>query len=341
MPIPSVSVIMPAYNAEPYLRAAIESVLAQSLKDWELIICNDGSTDGTAAICEWYAAKESRIRLLSLGWNQGSSAARNRAVGESRGRYIAMMDADDECHPDRLAIQLEWARRHPNQVIMAGFSHNGVKSRGCDLYLPSELANAGLWAAVTICGSTMFLPRSIFEEIGGFDVAIPDSEDIDFVLRAGLAGYSFLTVPQELYYYRLHETSLTGRDRVGAYRRINAYETRMWHIHHETRTSRYRLFQRAMRGLAPEQWRGRADHCLRRKAAAVAQQLALRLHSLGDWDLGYRLLSAAARVCWWRGDAWLNRLILPLGLGLHITSFGDRRLPRLAILRKGEIVGIL
>lgn len=92
--MPTISIIIPVYNTERYLRQCIESVIAQTFKDWEMILVNDGSKDGSLAICQEYASKDSRIKVIDKP-NGGPSSARNRGLDEAQGEYIYFMDADD------------------------------------------------------------------------------------------------------------------------------------------------------------------------------------------------------------------------------------------------------
>ncbi|WP_264214794.1 glycosyltransferase family 2 protein [Leisingera thetidis] len=105
---PLVSVVMPAYNAAAVLGRAVASVRAQTLADWELLIADDGSRDGTGALARAEAAREPRIRVLALPENRGAAAARNLALAAARGRYIAFLDADDTWLPQKLARQVGW-----------------------------------------------------------------------------------------------------------------------------------------------------------------------------------------------------------------------------------------
>lgn len=105
-----VSVITSVYNSGKYISKAIESVLAQTYKNWELLITDDGSTDNTVVIVESYAAKDSRIRLLRLDDNSGPGAARNNSLKNAQGRYVAFLDSDDYWLPDKLERQLELMR---------------------------------------------------------------------------------------------------------------------------------------------------------------------------------------------------------------------------------------
>ena len=102
-----VSVIMPCHNGALYIKNAIDSVLAQSYKDWELLVVDDASTDGSKALIESYCQKDSRIKLLSTEHSTGLPAtARNLGIEEARGRYIAFLDCDDQWLPDKLEHQI-------------------------------------------------------------------------------------------------------------------------------------------------------------------------------------------------------------------------------------------
>lgn len=102
----TVSVIMPAYNSEPFVAASIESVLAQTYSDLELLIVDDVSSDKTASVVESYMRKDPRIRFFRQPQNAGAAEARNRAIGEARGRYIAFLDSDDLWLPEKLHRQI-------------------------------------------------------------------------------------------------------------------------------------------------------------------------------------------------------------------------------------------
>lgn len=114
-PVPSVSVVMPAYNAAKYLREAIDSILAQTYTDFEFIIINDGSTDDTRAIIQSY--DDPRIVYLENETNSGICVTLNKGLDAARGRYIARMDADDISLPERLAIQVQYMDAHPDIAV--------------------------------------------------------------------------------------------------------------------------------------------------------------------------------------------------------------------------------
>lgn len=101
------SVVMPAYNSEKYIAEAIESVIKQTYKNWELIVVNDASTDDTEKIIKSYQERDKRIKLISLSENQGVASARNTAIQNAKGRYIAFLDADDYWEKEKLQKQIQ------------------------------------------------------------------------------------------------------------------------------------------------------------------------------------------------------------------------------------------
>src|SRR5690625_120229 len=103
---PLVSIITPAYNAARFIGETIESVLAQTYENWEMIIVDDCSTDDTREIVQSYQEKDSRIKLFTLDKNSGSGVARNKAMDEAKGRFIAFLDSDDLWYPEKLRRQI-------------------------------------------------------------------------------------------------------------------------------------------------------------------------------------------------------------------------------------------
>lgn len=109
---PMISIITPAFNAADSIADSIESVREQSFHDWELIVVDDGSADDTATLAEEFAKKDARIRVLRNPVNAGRIAARNRAVAEARGRFIAFLDSDDIWEPEKLRKQIDFMHEH-------------------------------------------------------------------------------------------------------------------------------------------------------------------------------------------------------------------------------------
>lgn len=117
----TVSVIMPSYNAEKFIKESIESVLQQSYVDWELIIVDDQSTDNTVKIIDIYKQRDERIKYIVLEQNSGPAVARNRAIEEAQGRYIAFLDADDLWMPQKLEKQIAFMQRENIALSYTGY----------------------------------------------------------------------------------------------------------------------------------------------------------------------------------------------------------------------------
>ena len=117
--MPRVTVVMPAFNVAPYLREAVDSVLAQTCGDWELLIVNDGSTDETPAIAHDYARRDPRIRVIDQQ-NCGLACARNTALRAGQGEFFALLDSDDLWEPGFLQSQLEVFAQHPETGLVSG-----------------------------------------------------------------------------------------------------------------------------------------------------------------------------------------------------------------------------
>jgi glycosyltransferase involved in cell wall biosynthesis len=128
--MPLVSIITPVYNAARWLPETLATVRAQTLTDWEHILVDDCSTDGSAAIIEAAEADDARFRLLRAPRNAGPSAARNQALDAARGRFIAFLDADDVWNAEKLARSVDWMTRHGYGFIYHDYrhmSHDGAK----------------------------------------------------------------------------------------------------------------------------------------------------------------------------------------------------------------------
>lgn len=135
--MPAISVIVPVYQAEKLLPQCVESVLAQTFSDWELLLIDDGSRDGSPALCDGYAARDARVRAFHKP-NGGVSDARNLGLAQAAGRYIAFLDADDAFEP--AALETLWALREQTGADSAGCAHLNVSPEGgerAELLLPA------------------------------------------------------------------------------------------------------------------------------------------------------------------------------------------------------------
>lgn len=206
------SVAMPVHNAMPYLDEAVASILGQTHNDFEFVIGDDGSSDGSSERLAHWAARDNRIRLLRREGRSGPAQSANWVVRAARGGLIARMDADDVSHPTRIAAQLRVLRERPDAVMAAclslGIDRDGRMVKGRERYL---LAGSGLGAPFNH-GSIMFR-RSAFDRVGGYRSECQYWEDLDFFARMAGAG-AILVLPEALYSYRFAETStrLTSAD---------------------------------------------------------------------------------------------------------------------------------
>ncbi len=341
---PTVSVLIPAFNAEPFLDPAIESIRAQSFRDWELIIFNDGSTDGTSAICDRFEKQDPRIRGIHFSPNQGVACARILAARSARGRFITFLDADDLAHPDRLRIQVQWAERQPHEIIMCGTTHSAGFSSKCDAALSWELGNVRLWVRPIMGAKTMMMEKALYSRIGEFRL-MPEAhagcEGHDLLLRASLKSISVRVVPQRLYFYRQHRRSMTGGNRRSTFKRVDGFLTAIWKRHLSQRSDREALFARAMQGT--DDWSLALDSSPRvlRKAAGVMHQLAIRLLSMGDTDLAHELLEETVRVCPTRLDAQLTRITRRCGVTFQSIDLGNWAMPCLVSSNRGHTVAVI
>ena len=196
---PAVSVVIPAYNAAWCVGKAIDSVLAQDYRDFEVIVVNDGSTDDTAAILATYG---DAIRVVQQS-NGGLSSARNAGIRESRGEFVAFLDADDWWLPGKLAKQMALMQTRPE----LGFTSTTARVEdpegrlvnvwACAQWQGSFLVHLfGSNADVAGSGSAVIARRALFDQVGGFDESLRSLEDIDMWMRlAAAANYACLEEP--------------------------------------------------------------------------------------------------------------------------------------------------
>lgn len=212
--MPGVSVIMPAYDVADYIGAAIESVMAQTFTDWELIVIDDGSPDESGAIAASHAARDGRIRVARQS-NGGLSAARNHALRLARGELIAILDSDDIWHPSFLAAQVALLQQHPEIDIVTGNAWNlGGWRDGTPWRAHPDPRPQPSLVEILRDEEAVFIMsvvrRRVFDAVGGFDETLRSNEDYHFWLRSALAGFRFLRNDQPLGYYRRREGSLSA-----------------------------------------------------------------------------------------------------------------------------------
>ena len=211
---PRVSVVMAVFNGERFVREAIESLQAQTLDGYELIVIDDGSTDATPRIVAALAVEDDRIRLHSQT-NTGYPEALNVGLRLARGEHVAILDADDLAEPGRLERHLAYLDDHP-EVGVVGGSLLLVTVDGRPFYLATYPATAEevRKALETDCpmGHTATLARrAILEEVGGYRSAIPLAEDYDLWLRIS-ERYPIVNLPDIVGRYRMHGANESHAD---------------------------------------------------------------------------------------------------------------------------------
>jgi glycosyltransferase involved in cell wall biosynthesis len=207
--MPEVSVIIPSYNAGRYLADAVDSVLNQSFRDLEVLIVDDGSTDDTESVARCYGPPVRYIRQL----NAGVAAARNRGIKESRGRYVAFLDADDTWHRDKLEAQVKALRENPShRACYTAFTTVNANLAPLNVTRSSRRAAAleDLLLRGNVIGSicSVVCERSLFETVGHFDPSLSQCADWDMWVRMS-AHTEFLYLDVPLVTYRQHATNMS------------------------------------------------------------------------------------------------------------------------------------
>ena len=201
----TLSVVMPVHNALPYLDEAVASILAQSHADFEFVIGDDASTDGSGETLRGWAKRDRRIRLIRREDNLGPVGSSNWVVANARGALIARMDADDVSHPDRLRRQLLLLGQRTDAVLTGSppvcIDRRGRRVREQTRWM---MGRSGFNAPFAH-GSIMYR-RGAFDRIGGYRRGCDYWEDVDLYLRMAAEG-RVLVLSDPLYYYRFAETS--------------------------------------------------------------------------------------------------------------------------------------
>lgn len=207
---PAVSVVMPVHNAEAHVGEAVRSLLAQTFADFELVICNDGSTDRTGEIAAALTATDRRIRLAHRPAKSGVAAAGNWAVNEARAPLVAIAHGDDLSHPDRLARQVAVMRDRAD-CVLTGAPAASIDWHGEEAHPPNLWRLARPSAFAPMAHSSVMFRRSAFEQVGGYDTAADYWEDLHLYWRMAALG-RILVSTRPLTTYRYSRSSIRQRD---------------------------------------------------------------------------------------------------------------------------------
>jgi glycosyltransferase involved in cell wall biosynthesis len=209
-----ISVVMSVFNGEVFLGQAIESILDQSLLDFELLVIDDGSTDSTPKIISNYAQRDKRIRVVTHA-NKGRAESLNIGLGLASGRYIARMDADDVALPHRLEKQIEFMEKNPEVGVLGG-AYDLINGNGDVVNcVRPPLEDAELRSLMLrynpMCHPTVVMKKDIALASGGYRAALLDADDYDLFLR--MAERSKLANLQEsVLQYRIHAGQVSVRN---------------------------------------------------------------------------------------------------------------------------------
>ena len=229
MRTPQVTVLMPVYNGQRFLVEAIESILAQSFKDFEFLIINDGSKDKSEDIIKRYAKKDSRIRFISRS-NKGLVATLNEGLTKTKGKFIARMDCDDVSHPERLKKQVDYMEKN-KKIALLGTSFNIIDENNCAIGHSYHLdRNEDLQMEFLVRNpfghGTVMVRREVLKSVGGYDES-QAIEDYELWWRIS-QKYETANIPEELYSWRVVSGGISHGSSEKRQKHIHNLLQRIW-----------------------------------------------------------------------------------------------------------------
>ena len=211
-----ISVIMSVYNGEAYLAEAIDSVLGQSFTDFELIVINDCSTDGTVELLKYYESLDSRVKVHTNEVNLRLPSSLNKAISLAEGKYIARMDADDICLPDRLEKQYAFMEAHPEVALSScrfmTLKNGVIASGGCGGKTDHESIKALLLVTNPILHPGIIAKADVIRALE-YDKSFTCTEDMELWSRFVMAQHTIEIQSEYLMIYRLHDKQITETTR--------------------------------------------------------------------------------------------------------------------------------
>ncbi|MBE9005526.1 glycosyltransferase family 2 protein [Fortiea sp. LEGE XX443] len=201
--IPEISIVICTYNRANYLNRAIDSVVAQTFKDWELLVVDDGSEDNTFEVVNNYVQQFNNIRYLKHR-NKKQAYAKNAGIQASFGKYITLLDSDDAYKQNHLESRLEYLKKHSEIDLIEGGFFSEEEIFVADYYQPDQIINL----RECVLGPTFFGKRRVFFELQGFK-NISYGEDTDFWERAEKIFKTQKVTEPQTYVYTRAETSVT------------------------------------------------------------------------------------------------------------------------------------
>ncbi len=212
---PTVSVLLTVYNEKPYLRRAVQSILDQTFEDFEFIIINDGSTDGSKDLLDRFAHCDERIRCVHQE-NKGLIASLNRGLNMAHGKYIARMDADDIAHPERLQAQVRFLDTNPDIGVLGTqveWINDSGKADG-EWNFPTDPDQVAwrLLFGTCLCHPSVMMRASLVQDLGGYTAWATHGEDYELWTRALLKS-RLANLPETLLKYRRHGKTVSEQNR--------------------------------------------------------------------------------------------------------------------------------
>lgn len=228
---PAISVLLSVFNGRLFLAEAVESILGQTFGDFEFLIIDDGSTDGSLEMLRRYERQDPRIRLTSRP-NKGVTRTLNELFRQSKGDFIARMDADDVARSDRLALQYAAMRDDPSLACLgSSFLLIDKSGRALTVLAPptgdSEIQQLCLAGHTAICHPTAMIRRSSMALVGGYCEDFGTAQDLDLWLRLGELG-KLANLSEPLLKFRVHESSVSETKRYDQYRSMRLACERAW-----------------------------------------------------------------------------------------------------------------
>lgn len=216
--MPLVSIILPIYNGEAFMRASIESCIAQTYQNWELLIVDDCSTDSTSQIAREYEEKDARIHYYKNENNLRLPRNLNRGFSLAKGEFLTWTSDDNYYKPDAIEKMVEVLKTTNHEFVFANcYLINEKDEIVTQTAIPADYTHA-IWDN-NFVGACFMYTRKVYETVGEYD---PDQilcEDYDYWLRI-FARYSVGCIEEILYFYRVHGNSLTSKNRKGQYRAV-------------------------------------------------------------------------------------------------------------------------
>lgn len=276
---PLVSILTPAFNATAYLSETVRSALEQTYSNFEMLIVDDESTDGTMDLARQWMTIDPRVRAWAIP-HSGSSMARNTGIARARGEIFALLDSDDLWKPNYLEEQVKLLTNGRNiSIVTANAINYGGRLDGQPIWpADTPMSELGLLDIIeredSVCIMSVF-HRDVTERLGGFDARFPSNEDYHFWLRATAAGFRILRNPAPLGFYRRRPDSVSADER----RMFRGIITVLRDIaaHHDLSPEAQRAIDRQVRRFEDEAARSDVRRYLDRRDADGAAR------SLKDW----------------------------------------------------------